>query len=154
PPHSKEEGDAGMARGDLRVVVEHLRRALPVHGAGGLTDGELLGRFVAAHDESAFETLVHRHGGMVLGVCRRLLAHAHDAEAAFQATFLVLARKAGSVVKRNSVGGWLYGVAVRTARAARAASLRRRARERQVEEMPHPLVAPAEPQDWRPLLDG
>src|SRR5215207_923050 len=137
-----------MSTADLRAVLGHLRRAIPP-GAGGLTDGQLLGRFVAARDEAAFEALVHRHGPMVLGLCRRVLGHAHDAEDAFQAAFLLLARKAGSVVKRESVGSWLYAVAYRTAREARDANVRRRARERQVDEMPHPEVAPAEPQDWR-----
>src|SRR5215475_2743971 len=102
-----------MAKGDLRVVVGHLRRILPAPAAGGLTDGELLGRFVARRDEAAFEALVHRHGPMVLGLCRRLLGCAHDAEDAFQATFLALVRGAGSIRKRQSVASWLYGVALR-----------------------------------------
>jgi len=89
----------------------------------------------------------------VLGVCRRVLRHAHDAEDAFQATFLVLARKANSVVRRESVGCWLYGVAYRTALDAGTRIARRHAREKQVQDMPHPAVAPAELQDWRPLLD-
>ena len=142
-----------MARGDLKGVVEHLRRALPGRCAGGLTDGELLGRFVAARDEAAFEALVRRHGPAVLGVCRRVLGDAHDADDAFQAAFLLLVRKAGSVLKRESVGSWLYGVAYRTSLAARTARLRRRARERQVDSMPHPAVFPAEPLDWHVLLD-
>src|SRR5262249_49430999 len=141
-----------MANSDLRAGLERLRRAFLASGGGGLTDGELLGRFVAARDEAAFEALVHRHGPMVFGVCRRLLGNGHDAEAAFQATFLILARKASSVVKRDAVGSWLYAVAQRTAREARAVLARRRARERQVDEIPHPEVGPAEPDDWRLIL--
>jgi RNA polymerase sigma factor (sigma-70 family) len=116
-------------------------------------DGQLLERFVAGRDEVAFEALVRRHGPMVLGVCHRVLHHAHDAEDAFQATFLLLARKATAVVKRDSVGGWLYRVAYHIALEARAVVDRRRARERQVDDMPHPEVVPEEPQDWQPILD-
>src|SRR5437763_10593695 len=110
-----------MATGDLRAALDHVRRALSVRGGGGLLDGQLLGRFVAGRDEAAFEALVHRHGPMVFSVCRRVLRDAHDAEDAFQATFLILARKAASVVKRDVVGSWLYAVAHRTALEARAA---------------------------------
>src|SRR5215831_557863 len=145
-------GDARMPTGDLRMGLQRLRRALMPDG-GHLTDGELLARFVAARDEAAFEALVYRHGPMVLGLCRRVLSNPHDAEDAFQATFLILARKANSVVKRDSVGSWLFAVAQRTAREARAVLARRRARERQVDQMPHPVVAPAEPQDWHLILE-
>ncbi len=131
----------------LPKVLEHLRQA------GGLTDGQLLARFVAGRDEASFATLLQRHGPMVLGVCRRVLGHVHDAEDAFQATFLVLARRAVAVVKRESVGSFLYGVAYRTALEACTANARRRAREKQVKDMPHPQVAPAEAPDWLPLLD-
>lgn len=127
----------------------HLALSLP----SGQADGRLLELFLAGRDEGAFEALVRRHGPMVFGVCRRLLRDHHLAEDAFQATFLLLARKAASVVKRDSVGGWLYKVAYHIALEARAAGDRRRGRERQVEEMPHPAVQPDEPQDWRPLLD-
>jgi RNA polymerase sigma factor (sigma-70 family) len=117
------------------------------------SDGQLLARFVAARDEYAFASLVRRHGPMVWGVCRRVLGHEQDAEDAFQATFLVLARKARSVVKKESLGSWLYSVANHIALKARAISARRRAHERQVEKLPDAGVAPAEPQDWQPLLD-
>src|SRR5207248_4079644 len=129
----KEEGDAGMVRGNLRVVVEHLRRALPTHDAGGLTDSELLGRFVGTRDEAAFEALVRRHGGMVLSLCRRLLGDAHDAEDAFQATFLVLARGATSIRKGDSLSGWLHGVCYRVAMRAKRDAARRRKHEGRVQ---------------------
>jgi RNA polymerase sigma factor (sigma-70 family) len=134
----------------LRSAVAHLQRALaPPEG-----DAQLLARFLAGRDEAAFAALVRRHGPMVLGVCRRVLRHAQDAEDAFQATFLVLARKAASVRQREALGSWLYAVAYRTARQARDTLARRRARERQVDAMPHPEVAAAEVQDWRPVLDA
>src|SRR5215470_12585936 len=94
-----------------------------------LSDGDLLERFVTMRDESAFALLVQRHGPMVLGVCRRLLRHAQDAEDAFQATFLALARRATSIRRRNSVASWLYGVARHVALRARTAAARRRTHE-------------------------
>src|SRR5205085_5925220 len=98
--------------------------------------------------------LVRRHGPMVLGVCRRVLRDAHAAEDAFQATFLVLVRKAGSIRRRELLGNWLYGVACRTALEARAAAARRRVKESEVRAMPRPqAVADATDQDWRPLFD-
>src|SRR5262249_37713898 len=112
---------------------------------------QLLASFVAARDEAAFTALLRRHGGMVLGVARRGVRHAQDAEDVFQATFLILARKAGSVCKQQSGGNWLYHVAYRA--PLRATGARRATREQQVEEMPHPLAGPDDPQDWRPLLD-
>src|SRR5215472_15917274 len=93
----------------MTSVIEHLRRAA-LRDSAALVDWELLGRFIEHHDEAAFAALVQRHGPMVWGVCRRLLSH-HDAEDAFQATFLVLVRKAASVVPRELVANWLYGVA-------------------------------------------
>src|SRR5437868_2879274 len=115
-----------MANHQLTRLLQTLRRAPPLLDAGGLPDGQLLARFVAARDEAAFAALVRLHGPMVYGVCRRVLRHAQDAEDAFQATFLVLARKARSVLARGSVGGWLHGAAYRTALQARAVNVRRK----------------------------
>jgi RNA polymerase sigma factor (sigma-70 family) len=93
------------------------------------TDGQLLGRFATDRDETAFAELVRRHGSMVLGVCRRIVGNAHDADDVFQATFLVLARKARGLVAHTAVGPWLYGVAHRAALKARTTAARRRAKE-------------------------
>ena len=100
--------------------------------AGGLTDGQLLERFLERRDEdaeAAFAALVDRHGAMVLRVCRQVLRDETDAEDAAQATFLVLARRAGSISRRESVGCWLHGVALRVAANARTAAARRRTHE-------------------------
>ncbi len=136
-----------MATG-LARVLEHFQQA-----GGGLSDRQLLARFVADRDEASFAALVRRHGPMVLGVCRRVLRDYHDAEDALQATFLVLAKKAASLVIGESLGCWLYGVAYRAALEAREFNARRRSRERPMKGMPHPAVAPAEVHDWQPLLD-
>jgi RNA polymerase sigma factor (sigma-70 family) len=136
-----------------RTILDYLHRALSTSVAGDGEDESLLARFLSAHDEEAFAALVQRHGGMVWGVCQRLLRDYHDVEDCFQAVFLVLARKAGSLHKRTSVASWLYGVALRTAREANRMSTRRRFRERPIENTPDPCIAPADPQDWRPVLD-
>jgi RNA polymerase sigma factor (sigma-70 family) len=94
--------------------------------AGSASDGELLEHFKDRQDEAAFAALVARHGPMILGLCRRLLHDRHDAEDAFQATFLVLVCRAGAVAKRDSVGSWLYGVAYRIALRAKARAARLR----------------------------
>jgi RNA polymerase sigma factor (sigma-70 family) len=142
-----------MARNHLRQALRHLHQILRPAGADEQTDAQLLARFLAAGDQSAFAALVRRHGPMVLGVCRRILRHTQDAEDAFQAAFLVLARKAASVVHRQALGSWLYRVAYRIAVDAKVNNDRRRAREQQVDELPHPQVLPAEPCDWRTCLD-
>lgn len=105
-------------------------------------DAELLDRWVRQRDEEAFAALVARHGPMVLGLCRRVLGNSHDAEDAFQAVFLILARKAGSLRHPEALAGWLHGVAVRLACKARAATSRRRATDA--------LPATLEPPDTHP----
>src|SRR5690348_6347229 len=131
----------------MPTVLSGLIRRLKAELAGdglAVTDGALLERFLGRHDGDAFAELVRRHGPMVLGVCRRLLRDPHDAEDAFQATFLVAVRKAASVRPRELFGNWLYGVAYRTALGARAGIARRRAREKQAADVPHPPQAGAD----------
>jgi RNA polymerase sigma factor (sigma-70 family) len=127
-----------MSAAPLQTVLRHLRRLVTPDGAGGLTDSQLVERFVASRDEAAFEVLVWRHGVMVYQLCRRLLGHAQDAEDAFQATFLILARKAGSIGKREAVGSWLYKVAYRVALGARAGAARRARLQRPLADLPAP----------------
>jgi RNA polymerase sigma factor (sigma-70 family) len=109
----------------LDSVIQHLRRAVRQDGGGELTDAQLLDRFLQHRDEAAFELLVWRHAALVLGTCRRLLHDRHEAEDAFQATFLVLIRKAASISKRDSVASWLYKVACRVAGRARSRAAKR-----------------------------
>jgi RNA polymerase sigma factor (sigma-70 family) len=136
-------------------VLPYFRRLLGGPAAADPTDGCLLRRFAVQRDGDAFAALLRRHGPMVLGVCRRVLDDPDEVEDVFQAAFLVLVRKAGSIRKEASVGSWLYGVAARLARRARADAARRRTHERQV-------VTPAITDDglsavvWRdlrPVLD-
>jgi RNA polymerase sigma factor (sigma-70 family) len=143
-----------MASGQFSAMLGYLHRFLRPAYRAETSDGKLLERFVATKDEAAFETLVRRHAAMVLGVCRRVLGDAHDVEDAFQATFLVLVRRASAIRKRDSVASWLHGVAYRTALKARGAAARRRECERQAEAM-----ATNDPsvdvmwRDIRPILD-
>jgi RNA polymerase sigma factor (sigma-70 family) len=118
-----------MSAAQLSKVVGQLRGALVTHEAVGPTEVDLWNRYVLQRDESAFEMLVRRHGPMVLGVCRRVLRHEQDAEDAFQATFLVLVRRAASLRSPQTIANWLHGVARRTALEARTAAAKRRARE-------------------------
>src|SRR5262249_13491725 len=118
-----------MENNRINPLLWHLR-SLAVSGrAQEASDHDLMQWFVAGQDRTAFTALMQRHGPMVLGLCRRVLNNDQDAEDAFQATFLVLTRKAHSLRAKDSVGNWLYGVAYRTALKARAALARRRARE-------------------------
>jgi RNA polymerase sigma factor (sigma-70 family) len=138
----------------LKGVLQTLRGAsLPREGAD-LSDGQLLECYIRSREESAFAALVRRHGPMVWGVCRRILRGHQDVEDAFQATFLVLVRKAASVVPRDVVAHWLYGVARQTALNARAAASRRSAREKQGTAMPEPAIEQQRLwDDVQPLLD-
>ena len=107
---------------------------------GTLSDGQLLDRFVNQREGAVFEAIVHRHGPMVWGVCRRVLRDHHDVEDAFQSTFLVLARKAATVMPRDKLGNWLYGAAHQTATKARAMRAKRRAREGQMPGTLEPMA--------------
>lgn len=108
-----------MANTSLDVAIDQVQRIVGLDSLSGLSDRELVERFTRSRDESAFVALVRRHGPLVRGVCRRVLRHEQDAEDAFQATFLVLARKAGSIRKSESLAGWLHMVAFRIACRAR-----------------------------------
>src|SRR3984893_1922542 len=138
-----------MATSQMSGLIQHLRRAVLLRDGAGLTDGQLLEDYIRRRDQAALAALVRRHGPMVWSVCRRLLRNYHDAEDAFQAVFLVLVRKAASVVPREMVANWLHGVAHQTALKARATAAKRKGRERQVAEMPEPVVA--EQELWRDL---
>src|SRR3954451_13452952 len=135
-----------MAMTPISDLAQHLRQAVLAYGGVDLTDGQLLEDYVSRRNEAALAALVGRHGPMVWGVCRRILRDHHDAEDAFQATFLVLVRKAAAVVPRELVANWLYGVAHQTARKARAGGAQRAAREEQMPAMPEP---PLERRDAR-----
>src|SRR5262245_22543464 len=126
----------------MKAVLTYVRRTA-LHPSGA-SDGQLLEAFVARRDDAAFMALVRRHGAMVLSVARRVLGHVQDAEDTFQATFLVLAKRAASIQRRELLGNWLYGVAYRTALEARRLASRRRASEMQVSVMPEPAVCPPE----------
>lgn len=120
----------------------------------GPSDRELLACFVAERDQAAFAELVRRHGPFVLGVCRRVAGHVQDAEDAFQAVFLVLARKARKLGNSDLLANWLYGVAVRVALRARRSAVRRRAREVAVSILPDPPAeSPSVLSDLGPVLD-
>jgi RNA polymerase sigma factor (sigma-70 family) len=140
-----------MGAAPLHTLLGYIRR-LGSDGADG-GDGELVRRFAADRDEAAFTTLVRRHGPMVWSVCSRLACNANDAEDAFQATFLILARKAASLRNPESLGPWLYGVARRVALKIRHAVRRRQARECPAEDLPAPPDEDRAWRDLRPLLD-
>jgi RNA polymerase sigma factor (sigma-70 family) len=144
-----------MPIGQADRLMPTLRRVVLARQSAARSDGELLGAFVASGDAAAFAELVRRHGPMVLGVCRRVVGDRAAADDAFQASFLVLVRRAAAVRPREQVGNWLYGVAYRTALKARMGLARRRSREKQVDVMPEPPAPPAPPawSDVQPIID-
>ena len=133
-----------MKNSGMHAAIRELGTLFNEGAVGVLSDGQLLDRFVERREASAFEAIVERYGPLVWGVCRRVLRDHHDAEDAFQATFLVLARKAASVMPREKLGNWLYGVAFQTAMKARATRAKRRVRERPAREMTEPEAVPDE----------
>jgi RNA polymerase sigma factor (sigma-70 family) len=140
--------------GRIGTVLRHVGRLAAAGPAESTPDRGLLERFVADRDEAAFEALVRRHAPMVLGVCRRVLRHSEDTEDAFQAAFLILARRAAAVRKSDSLGSWLHGVAYRVAANLRRDLARRRAREAVVSDPPEPAAAAEVSwQDVRVVLD-
>jgi RNA polymerase sigma factor (sigma-70 family) len=145
-----------MATSQMTDIIQHVRRVVLLADGAGLTDGQLLECFISRREEAALAALVRRHSPMVWGVCRRVLFNHHDAEDAFQATFLVLVRRAASIMPRDMVANWLYGVAYQTALKARGTVARRMRRERQVVVMPETdaeAVQPDRCHELRYLLD-
>src|ERR1700694_4394617 len=120
-----------MARRQLGSVIEFIRATSGARDS----DADLLARFVQTGEEAAFTAILQRHGTLVIGVCRRVLGNTADADDAFQATFLILVRKASSIRKGASVASWLYGVAYRVSLEARTRAARRRAREKRADTM-------------------
>jgi RNA polymerase sigma factor (sigma-70 family) len=141
-----------MAGGQFGAVLRQVHRLFGGGTVAGLSEGQLLERFVSGRDEAAFEALVARYGPMVLGVCRRLLADPNDVDDAFQATFLVLVKRAHAIREPELLGHWLYGVAHRVAARARADVARRWSRQEGGAEM---VAAPGDgpaPDDHGPEL--
>jgi RNA polymerase sigma factor (sigma-70 family) len=142
-----------MPANAMSEIIRQLRSTVLPERAD-LTDAQLLDCFVTCGEPAAAAALVQRHGAMVWGVCHRILHNYHDTADAFQATFLVLVRKAASIRSRERVANWLYGVAHQTALKARARIARRKQREMQMADMPEPVVT--EPENWselQPVLD-
>jgi RNA polymerase sigma factor (sigma-70 family) len=142
-----------MATAQFSPLLRHIQRLAAGRSAPPWTDRRLLDEFAARRDEQAFAALVARHGAMVLRVCRRVLGHEQDAEDAFQAVFLVLARNARSIHKREALGGWLHGVAYRTAMKVKRGAARRRRHEARLGERTPPPAAGPSWDDVRAVLD-
>lgn len=140
-----------MAAAERNAVIQYLDSVKQELPNPQLADGELLKRFLVGQDQAAFAMLVRRHGPMVLGVCRRVLQHEQDAEDAFQATFLVLVRKARSLRSPSTLASWLFGVARRTALEMKTASTKRRAKE--ASAISQDKSGEDKLADWLPLLD-
>jgi RNA polymerase sigma factor (sigma-70 family) len=131
-----------MANGPLAAVLRHIRQWVGVETRASLTDGQLLDEYVRRREEAAFAALVERHAPLVFGVCRRMLSQEADAEDAFQATFLVFARRASSIRRRQSLPAWLHGVARRVALKARLQTARRRDISKQAMDVTEPMAEP------------
>jgi RNA polymerase sigma factor (sigma-70 family) len=143
-----------MHNSQVNPILRYIRKLATSPTHCQLSDGQLVQRFAAQHDEAAFEALLCRHGAMVLGVCRRVLHNQHDAEDAFQATFLVLARKAASISEQESVASWLHGVAHRLALKTKADAARWRAREAEgAARTPEVALAKMTWEEIEPILD-
>ena len=141
--------------GQASTILQQIDIAFNAGTVVGLTDRQLVERFAARRDpiaEVAFAALVRRHGPMVLRVCRKILRDHHDAQDAFQATFLILARKAGSLWVGDSLGPWLYGVACRVASTSKAAAARRRAHESNVARLTATFISEQAPNDLSAML--
>src|SRR5262249_29771994 len=145
-------GATAMTDSRTGAVLRHLRKLAAGPDADSLADEELVRRVAANRDETAFESLVRRHGPLVWRVCLHVLGHVHAAETAFQATFFVLARRAGAIRKYQAVGSWLHGVAYRVALQARAASPSAGAHGREHGTMPR--ADPADEVTWRELQEA
>ena len=142
-----------MPPSPLLALLDYLGKTCAATELEPLTDAALLERFRRAREEAAFAVLVHRHGPMVFGVCRRVLGDGPDAEDAFQATFLVLVRQAASVAPGRPLASWLYGVAQRVAVKARAKAAARRIRQREFTHMARTEPLEQTWEELRPLLD-
>src|SRR5215831_10959931 len=116
-----------MATTHPHRIVRELSKLVKPRAELERSDRELIDGFVARRDDAAFAALVDRHGSLVLGLCRRMLGHVQDAEDIFQATFLILARRARSIERKQSIAGWLYQVAYHLAVKTRASAARRSA---------------------------
>lgn len=144
-----------MIKQPLAGVVSFLRRTSAAPSMNDLSDADLLERSMSDQTTGSFDALMRRYSRLVWSVCRRVAHDPHDAEDAFQATFLVLVRKAAEIDRRRSLGSWLWGVAYRAALKANAQAARRRARERQVDNMAiYPSASPTSTEDVRRELDA
>jgi RNA polymerase sigma factor (sigma-70 family) len=143
-----------MATTSVSGLIRHLRQVFLRQDGAGSTDSELMALYVNRREDAAFEALVHRHGPMVLGVCRRILRNEADAEDAFQATFLVLVRKAASLRSWDTVSNWLYGVAQKTALKAKAMNFKQRLKERETKRESNDDARAEAWQELQALLDA
>jgi RNA polymerase sigma factor (sigma-70 family) len=141
-----------MSSNAVHASLKSVLKLIEVQTLRSAADAELLQRFVTSHDEAAFRVIAERHGPMVLGVCQRALDCPHDAEDAFQATFLVFARSASSIRRTQSLGSWLHGVASRVSGKLRRDQVRRQQRERS--RLPRESTEPVDALTWAEVKTG